>query len=818
MTAAAKLRFEIDGMSCAGCAGRAERALQAMPGQTEATVNLAAASGYVTLTTATADDIRQTLKTAGYPAREDVIVLDIADMSCASCVARVEQALTAQPGVIAAQVNLASETATIRTLRGAVSAAELAHLVTDSGYAATPRRGDTPAGSETDKITPARNAFALAAVLTLPVFVLEMGGHMIPAFHHWVHMNIGVQTSWTLQFVLTTLVMLWPGQVFYRKGIPLLWRRTPDMNSLVALGSLAAWGYSTVALFAPALLPEGARNVYFEAAAVIVTLILMGRWLEARAKGHTGDAIRKLVGLQAQTARVERHGALIELPVDEVHVGDTLHLRPGEKVAVDGEVLTGTSHIDESMISGEPLPVAKGTGDTVIAGTINGTGALTFRATGVGSDTMLARIIAMVEQAQGAKLPVQSLVDRIVLIFVPVVMGVALLALAGWLLFGPEPRLAHALVAAVSVLIIACPCAMGLATPTSIMVGTGRAAEMGVLFRKGEALQQLDEITTVAFDKTGTLTAGRPELVLLAPASGFDADTVLRLAAAVESQSEHPIALAVERAALSKDLDLPQATNFTAIEGHGVTACVGEQTVLIGNPRLMIRENVDFSPLSGTAQAAAAKGETPFFVAIDGQLAGVFSVADPIKPSARPALQALEAAGIEVAMITGDNATTAAAIAAELGIRNVQADVLPEGKADAVRKLQAKGPVAFVGDGINDAPALAVAETGIAIGTGTDVAIESADVVLVSGDPAGVVNALDVSIATMKNIRQNLFWAFIYNIALIPVAAGLFYPLLGWQLSPMLGAGAMALSSVFVLTNALRLRRISPAMPITSQE
>lgn len=818
MSLSAQLRFEIDGMSCAGCAGRAERALQAMPGQSDASVNLAAETGFVTLTSANAADIRQTLKTAGYPAREESVVLDIADMSCASCVARIENALSKVSGVTEAHVNLANATATVTFLRGTTEARDLVAVVEGVGYPATPRTDTATSAPEPDKVTPARNRFLIAALLTLPVFILEMGGHIFPPFHHWVGRNIGFETSWILQFALTTLVMIWPGRGFFTKGIPLLLRRTPDMNSLVALGSLAAWGYSTVTLFAPALLPAAARNVYFEAAAVIITLILLGRWLEARAKGRTGDAIRKLAGLQANTARVERAGEVVEIAVDDVVVGDILHLRPGEKVAVDGLVLTGKSHINESMISGEPLPVSKGVDSTVIAGTVNGTGALTYRATGVGRDTMLARIISMVEQAQGAKLPVQSLVDRIVLIFVPAVIAIAVLAIFAWLVFGPDPKLAHALVAGVSVLIIACPCAMGLATPTSIMVGTGRAAEMGVLFRKGEALQQLDEVTTVTFDKTGTLTEGRPELVVLETCAGFEEYNVLRMAASVESQSEHPIAHAIERAAHAKGIALSTPSDFNAIEGHGVTAKVDGHLVLIGNPRLMVREGIDFTDMSALAQTSAGKGETPFFVAINGKLAGLISVADPIKPSARDAIVRLKEAGIQVAMITGDNSTTAAAIASDLGIEQVQADVLPEGKAAAVAKFQTQGPVAFVGDGINDAPALAKADTGIAIGTGTDVAIESADVVLVSGDLAGVVNALDISISTMKNIRQNLFWAFVYNIALIPVAAGLFYPLLGWQLSPMLGAGAMALSSVFVLTNALRLRHVSPAMPMTQQE
>ena len=808
------LRFEISGMNCAGCAGRAERALQAMPGQASASVNLASETGLVDLTSAAAADIRTTLRSAGYPAREDTVTLDISDMSCASCVARVEQALIALPGVLEAHVNLATETAQITALRGAIQPQDMVQAVRGAGYTATPRadEADTTAREDADKVTTARNAFLIAALLTLPVFIGEMGGHLFPPFHHWIHMNIGLTTSWTVQFLLTTLVLLWPGRAFFTKGIPLLLKGTPDMNSLVALGASAAWGYSTVSLFAPTLLPAAARNVYFEAAAVIVTLILLGRWLEARAKGRTGAAIRKLVGLQAKSARVERDGSVTEVPVDQIILGDLLHLRPGERIAVDGTVETGASFIDESMITGEPIPVEKSSGDTVVAGTVNGQGALTYRATGVGSDTMLARIIAMVEQAQGAKLPVQALADRVVLIFVPAVIAIALTALAAWLAFGPEPRLSHALVAAVSVLIIACPCAMGLATPTSIMVGTGRAAELGVLFRRGEALQRLEDVSVVAFDKTGTLTEGRPTLSALVATTMPEA-ALLRLAAAVESQSEHPIARAIESAALEQGLDLPPVKDFNAIGGFGVRATVEGKEILIGADRLMTREGIDITALADQAATLASKGQTPFYIALDGQLAGLVSVADQVKPSARAAIDRLHAMGKTVAMITGDNTATAQAIATDLGIEHVAAEILPEGKADTVTTLRAAhGPIAFVGDGINDAPALATADAGIAVGSGTDIAIESADVVLLSEDVAGVVNALHISRQTMRNIRQNLFWAFAYNVALIPVAAGLFYPLLGWQLSPMLGAGAMALSSVFVLSNALRLRTLSPAI------
>ncbi len=651
----------------------------------------------------------------------------------------------------------------------------------------------------------------LAALLTVPVFVLEMGSHAIPAIHSWVMSTLGMGTSWMIQFVLTSLVLAWPGRQFFRLGIPALFKRAPDMNSLVALGAGAAWAFSTVALFAPGLLPEGTRVVYFEAAAVIVTLILLGRTLEARAKGRTGQAIARLIGLRAKTALVERDGQTRERPLEQIVVGDVIHLRPGEKVSVDGTVLRGSSYIDESMITGEPVPVGKDAGSDVVGGTVNGTGALVFSATKVGDDTTLAQIIRMVEQAQGAKLPIQDLVNRITLWFVPAVMAVACLSFAAWLVLGPNPALGFALVAGVAVLIIACPCAMGLATPTSIMVGTGRAAELGVLFRQGDALQGLGDVQTVAFDKTGTLTEGRPELTDLNVTAGFTRAQVLRLVASVEAASEHPIAAAIVRKAQSEGAVVVQADAFVSITGYGVSGRVEGHEMLVGADRLMAREGIALDALQSAGAALGREGKTPLYAAIDGELAAVITVSDPIKPGSAAAIAALHDLGLSVAMITGDNKGTAQAIAARLGIDRVVAEVLPEGKVDALAQLQEGGrKVAFVGDGINDAPALAHADTGIAIGTGTDIAIEAADVVLMSGDPGGVVNALHISRRTMRNIRQNLVWAFGYNVLLIPVAAGIFYPFFGWMLSPALAAGAMALSSVFVLSNALRLRWVSP--------
>jgi Cu+-exporting ATPase len=580
------------------------------------------------------------------------------------------------------------------------------------------------------------------------------------------------------------------------------------MNSLVVLGTTAAWGFSTVAVFAPGLLPPGTRAVYFEAAAVIVTLILLGRWLEARAKGQTGAAIRRLIGLRPATARVERGGDVVEVAIAEVRRGDIVQVRPGERIAVDGVVRDGTSWVDESMLTGEPLAVEKAKGATVVGGTVNGNGALRMRATAVGSDTMLARIVAMVQEAQGARLPVQDMVNRITAWFVPAVMGIALATVAGWLVFGPAPALPFALVAGVAVLIVACPCAMGLATPTSIMVGTGRAAELGVLFRQGDALQALQGVRVVAFDKTGTLTLGKPDVTDILPLGGLGVDDLLALVAAVEALSEHPLAGAIVRAAKAKGIPIAPARDFTAIPGHGLRATVGGKLVLVGTGRLMQREGVAADTMQAMADDLAAKGRTPVLVAVDGQAAGVLALADQVKPSAASTVRALHAQGLRVAMITGDAQATAAAIAADLGIDTVQAEVLPEGKVAAIRDLQRLGAVAYVGDGINDAPALAAADVGVAIGTGTDVAVESAHVVLMSGDPIGIVTAIEISRRTMRNIHQNLGWAFGYNVLLIPVAAGALYPVWGTLLSPALAAGAMALSSVLVVGNALRLRRV----------
>ena len=805
-----KISLPVEGMTCASCVGRVERALKKVPGVSDAAVNPATERADVTVDGADRASLIAAIEKAGYAVPQQTIELSVEEMTCASCVARVERALKKVPGVSSASVNLATERATVH---GSADVQALIDAVTRAGYPARQASNSAAMQQELEQRKQAEQSALkrdlwLAAILTLPVFILEMGSHLIPAMHHWVQDAIGMQNSWYLQFVLTTLVLAGPGRRFFTLGFPALFRAAPDMNSLVAVGASAAYAFSIVATFLPRLLPAGTVNVYFEAAAVIVTLILLGRYLEARAKGRTSEAIQRLVGMQAKTARVRRDGSVQEVSIAEVRPGDIVEVRPGERVPVDGEVTDGDSWIDESMISGEPVPVQKTAGASVTGGTVNQTGAFAFRATAVGEATMLAQIIRMVEQAQGGKLPIQGLVDRITMWFVPAVMALAVLTFLVWLLFGPEPALTFGLVNGVAVLIIACPCAMGLATPTSIMVGTGRGAELGVLFRKGEALQTLQEVQVVAFDKTGTLTEGRPVLTDLVLADGFTREQVLPLLAAAEGKSEHPIARAIVAAA--EGMTLPDVSRFDSVTGFGIAAEAGGQRVDIGADRYMQQLGLSVDGFAADAQRLGDEGKSPMYAAIDGRLAAILAVADPIKPTTPAAIQAMHAMGLRVAMVTGDNRRTADAIARQLGIDEVVAEVLPDGKVAAIQQLRQHGKLAFVGDGINDAPALAEADIGLAVGTGTDIAIEAADVVLMTGRLTAVSDAIALSRATMRNIRQNLFWAFAYNTALIPVAAGVLYPSFGILLSPVFAAGAMAMSSVFVLGNALRLRRFKP--------
>ena len=644
------------------------------------------------------------------------------------------------------------------------------------------------------------------AVLTLPVLYAVMAHELFKAWVPSVLLNHWVQLA------LSTPVMFYTGWPIHRTGWLALSHRSADMNSLITIGTVAAYGYSLVVTVAPSLLPADVRGVYFETTGVILTLILFGRLIETRAKAGTGKAIRELLGLQPRTARVIRDGTEAEIPVEQVIVGDELVIRPGEKIPVDAVVLSGSSAVDESMVTGEPMPVTKRAGDTVIGATINTTGSLRVRAAKVGADTMLAQIIKMVQQAQASKAPIQRLADAVSGYFVPVVVAVAIATFAVWFTAGPAPAFTLALVSAIAVLIIACPCALGLATPLSIQVGTGKGARAGILIRSAEALETAHKLDTVVLDKTGTITAGKPALTAIRSAPGFEEDSLLALVAAAESDSEHPLAAAIAAGARARGLAIPAAAGFGSVTGKGVQATVDGHTVLVGSARLLTDGGVDTAALDATAAELSAQGKTPVLAAVDGQPAGVLAVADPIKDDSAAAIAALRRMGVEVVMLTGDNARTAAAIARQAGIRRVLAEVLPEHKAAEIRRLQAEGrTVGMVGDGINDAPALAAADIGLAIGTGTDVAIEAADITLISGSLAGVVTAIGLSRATMRNIRQNLLFALAYNGTGIPIAAGILYPFAGIRLSPIIAAAAMALSSLSVVGNANRLRRYHPA-------
>ncbi|MFM9632613.1 MULTISPECIES: heavy metal translocating P-type ATPase [Streptomyces] len=652
---------------------------------------------------------------------------------------------------------------------------------------------------------------AVGAILTAPVLFAVMahelfGADWIPAWmlNHW------------LQLVLITPVMLYTGRPIHVTGWLTLRHRAADMNSLITLGTTAAYGYSLLVTLAPALLPQDVREVYYEAVGVILTLILLGRLLEARAKAGTGEAIRALLGLQARTARVIRDGTETHLPVEDVAVGDEVVIRPGEKIPVDAEVRSGSSAVDESMVTGEPMPVSKHPGDTVIGATVNGTGSLRVRAAKVGADTMLAQIIRLVQQAQASKAPIQRLADAVSAYFVPAVIAIAIGTFALWFTVGPSPVLTLALVSAVAVLIIACPCALGLATPLSVMVGTGKGAQAGILIRSAEALETAHKLDTVVLDKTGTVTEGKPVLTDVRPADGIDETQLLRLVAAAEADSEHPLAQAIVTGTRDRRLKWPAVTGFDSVTGKGVQATVDRHAVLVGTARLLEDVGIDTTMLAPAASDLSAQGKTPVLAAIDEHPAGVLAVADTVKDDSAAAITALRRLGVEVVIITGDNVRTAAAIAAQVGVTRVLAEVLPEHKADEIRRLQGEGrTVGMVGDGINDAPALAAADVGLAIGTGTDVAIEAADITLISGSLTGVVTAIRLSRATMRNIRQNLFFALVYNAVGIPLAAGALYPLWGIRLSPIIAAAAMALSSLSVVTNASRLRRwhTSPLPP-----
>jgi len=811
------LELGVQGMTCASCVGRVERGLKKVEGVGDVVVNLATERASVVYdpATTTPQMLLDKVKDVGYDPVTSTLDLGVQGMTCANCVGRVERALGKVDGVLSATVNLATERATVQYLPSAVSVGQLKAAVRDSGYGvletqAGQDRSDVEREAKEKEVAELWRSVRFSAVFAVPLLLIAMLPMVYMPAEMWLMDRLGTAMNW-IMLALAVPVQFGPGRRFYRQGWAALRHRSPDMNSLVMIGTSAAFFYSLAVTLAPRIFPAGTAHVYYEASAVVITLILLGKYFEALAKGRSSEAMKKLLNLQPKTARVLRNGTELELPSDEVLVGDLISVRPGEKVPVDGEVVSGSSFVDESMITGEPVPVQKGAGVAVVGGTINQTGAFQFRATKIGVDTALAQIIRLVESAQGSKPPIQGLADQVVRVFVPVVLVIAALTFLAWMLFGGPGALSSALVNTVAVLIIACPCAMGLATPVSVMVGTGKAAELGVLFRNGAALEGLQGVQVVALDKTGTLTEGKPRLTDLLLTSGFERAEVLSLIASAEEQSEHPIARAIVDAAQLEGVMPTPTQYFEAVPGFGLAATVDGRLVNVGADRYMAQLGLDVSRFAPQAWTMGDEGKSPLYAAIDGQLAAILAVADPVKLGSLDAVRALHSQGLKVAMITGDNARTANAIAKQLGIDTVLAEVLPSGKSDAVATIQQNGQkVAFVGDGINDAPALALADVGLAIGTGTDVAVETADVILMSGDLRGVPNAIALSRTTLRNIRLNLFWAFAYNVVLIPVAAGVLIPLLGWRLSPVLAAAAMGLSSVFVLSNALQLRSFKP--------
>ncbi len=819
-----QLTFNIQGMTCASCVGRVERALKKVPGVEESTVNLSTEKAKVLFDPQQVSpaDLLSAVDAAGYAPLVQEAEIGVGGMTCASCVGRVERAIRKLPGVVEASVNLATEKASVTYLPGSLTPAAIAGAIEKAGYAAKQAAAggeDLERAARLAEIANLRHMVTFAAVFTVPLFLVAML-KFTPGVGEAMLTLLSERGWMWVEFVLATPVQFYAGRRFYRSGWAEIRHLNPGMSSLVMLGSSAAYFYSVLALVVPTIFPEGSATTYFEAAGVIITLILLGRYLEAIAKGRTSEAIKKLIQLQAKTARVLKDGEEVEVPIEAVVPGDMVLIRPGERLPVDGRVTEGSSYVDESMITGEPIPVEKRPGDEVVGGTVNKTGAFTAEATRVGADTVLSQIIKMVEEAQGSKPPIQKLADRIALVFVPIVIAGALITFGIWLYVGPAPALSYAFVASVSVLLIACPCAMGLATPTAIMVGTGKGAEMGVLFRKGTALEALARIDSVILDKTGTLTLGRPEMTDFLHYGSADApdgsSETLRLVAAAESKSEHPIAEAIVQAARDRGIEIPPVENFQAEPGFGIEATVDGHLVQIGADRYMTTLGVDLADTGERAKELADEAKSPLYAAVDGKLAAMIAVADPLKEGSPQAVAALHGLGFEVAMLTGDNRRTADAIARLAGVDRVMAEVLPDQKAREVKRLQAEGKkVAFVGDGINDAPALAQADVGIAIGTGTDIAIEAGDVILMSGDLRGIVNASSLSKRTLRTIWYNFFWAYAYNVTLIPVAAGAFYPLFGLLLNPMLAAAAMSISSLFVVTNSLRLRSFRPPLEST---
>ncbi|MBA4383943.1 MAG: copper-translocating P-type ATPase [Anaerolinea sp.] len=759
-------------------------------------------------------EIVKAIKKIGYPVGGTKIRIGIENIRCASCVGFIENELKLSPGVLDASVNIATQEATVDYLPEQTTLSRLNSAIESWGYKTRPALSEEPADQQqaaNDKeYRRLMKQFWFATIISLPVLITAYP-QFIPLVKNWSMETL--RLSWIVTAILTMAVLIYSGNDFFTGAWAALKHRAANMNTLIALGTGAAWIYSTVAIVFPKIFPEGTSEPFYDVVSVVIALVVLGQALELRAKGRTSEAIKKLMGLQAKTARVIRNDIEMDIPVEEVLVGDIVQVRPGEKIPVDGIIIEGSSAVDESMLTGESLPASKKTGDEVIGATLNKTGAFKFRTTKVGKDTALAQIVKMVQEAQNSKAPIARLADTISGFFVPIVMILAVITFVVWFDFGPQPQLVYGLVTAVSVLIIACPCALGLATPMSLMVGVGKGAENGILIRSGEALQTAQAIKIVVLDKTGTITKGKPELtdIVLAKQKLISEDEMLRLAASVESVSEHPLAEAIVEGAKNKNLSMAKPEDFEAIPGHGVIAKVDGRRVVLGNLKMMQREKLDLGDLEANSDTLANDGKTPMFVGVDGKMAAIIAVADTVKEDSKEAIAALKQMGIEVVMITGDNRRTAEAIGRLVGVDRVLADVLPEDKANNVKLLQAEGKkVAMVGDGINDAPALAQADVGLAIGTGTDVAIEASDITLIKGSLKSVVTAIEVSRATMRNIKQNLVGAFIYNVLGIPIAMGLLFPFFGLLLSPMLGGAAMALSSLTVVGNANRLRSFRP--------
>ena len=824
-----EITIPVTGMTCASCATTIEKALSESPGVSQARVNLASEKAFIEYDLGKVDTkaLIDTILDMGYGVAAEKISFSVGGMTCASCVANVENTLAKVPGVISASVNLASEKATVQYLAGEATMADFRRAVEGAGWSIRAEIG-TEEGTKVPDAVMAATHREIRTLKTKLLFASIIGAFMlliaISQFSggwSWLSSILG---NHYLLWALATPVQFWAGWQFYKGTWGALKHKRANMNTLIAVGTSAAYFYSVAAILAPGFFTAGGReaNIYFDTAVIIIALILLGRFLEARAKGQASEAIKKLIGLKPKMATVIRGSEERQILVDDVMVGDLVLVRPGENVPVDGIIKDGYSSIDESMVTGESIPVEKVVGDEVIGATINKTGSFRFEAVKVGKDTILSQIIKLVEEAQGSKAPIQRLADVISAYFVPAVIVVATITFILWYFWGPAPALTFALLNFIAVLIIACPCALGLATPTAIMVGTGKGAENGILIRSGEALETAHKISAIILDKTGTLTQGQPVVTDVVAARGFKEEELLMMAASAERGSEHPLGESIVNAARGKKLPLVDATEFNAFPGHGIRAKINGQKVLLGNLKLMKEQGLSLNGLEKKAAQLSGGGKTSMFLGIDGKAAGIIAVADTLKPNSKEAVRELYRLGLEVVMLTGDNRGTAEAIARQLGIDRVLFEVLPEYKAQEIKKLQGEGKVvAMVGDGINDALALAQADVGIAIGTGTDVAMETADITLMSGDLRGVVTAISLSKRTLRTIKQNLFWAFAYNISLIPVAAGILYFVFGQSgtplglqfflgdygfLNPMLAAFAMAVSSLTVVSNSLRLR------------